>query len=145
VGGWLLKGTFVWKLQPVTPPPCSCCWCYRWCCLHPLSGYAFRKLGKWASAISDYLQSLALAPGNVKTYNNLGYSYAKGGDYENAIKSYTTVSWEGCGAVTGAAVAVILAGLWCRERTSWVCAPSAGYRDRPLEQPRVSQPRDKLR
>ncbi len=58
----------------------------------PCSGYAFRKLGKWSSAIADYLQSLALAPGNVKTYNNLGYSYAKGGDYENAIKSYTTVS-----------------------------------------------------
>jgi tetratricopeptide (TPR) repeat protein len=66
---------------------------HRWGCraARRCSGYAFRKLGQWGNAIADYLQSLRLAPNNIKTYNNLGYSYAKSGDYENAIRSYSTV------------------------------------------------------
>lgn len=58
------------------------CWC---------RGYAYRKLGRWDKAIEDYTQSLRLSPDNIKTYNNLGYSHAKGGDFESAIRNYSTV------------------------------------------------------
>jgi lipoprotein NlpI len=66
------------------------------CVVAGCRGYAFRKLGQWDKAISDYTQSLRLAPDSIKTHNNLGYSYAKSGNFDAAVRNYSTVRVVAC-------------------------------------------------
>jgi tetratricopeptide (TPR) repeat protein len=51
-------------------------------------GLRYQKQGKFAQAIKEYQNALALYPDFAEAYNNLGYSYRMKGNFDQAIVSY---------------------------------------------------------
>lgn len=51
-------------------------------------GSAYRELGKWTEAISDYQQAAELDPSFALAWSNLGTTYRKKGDVKAAVSAY---------------------------------------------------------
>jgi len=58
--------------------------------LHNTIGYAYLQLGKMVEAIDEYKQAVAVQPGYVVAWNNLGDAYKRSKDYKNALEAYET-------------------------------------------------------
>jgi len=54
-----------------------------------LRGQAFGKAGQFDRAAADYSKAIALNPGFIETYNDLGMLYGKAGLYEQAIAVFS--------------------------------------------------------
>jgi tetratricopeptide (TPR) repeat protein len=53
-------------------------------------GYASRKRGDYKQAIALYSQALAILPSHFKALFNRGFAYDKLGQFDLAIKDYST-------------------------------------------------------